>query len=150
MRRAGNFPTANGLPQLPSPWAAPFNPPAWARDDSPPHRMSSLTPHPGPFLGMDQPYAMPPRGSPFVPFIPPSLGNVQPFVPRSSAPTPILPPPPPPVVSPSPPTMTPPPPPPIIHQGIICDMCDKIVEGVRHKCLDCPGTLYNTHVHCAC
>ncbi|KAG5729098.1 hypothetical protein E4T56_gene3154 [Termitomyces sp. T112] len=31
-----------------------------------------------------------------------------------------------------------PPPPPVIHQGIICDSCNLIIEGVRHKCLDCP------------
>ncbi|TFK41817.1 hypothetical protein BDQ12DRAFT_677209 [Crucibulum laeve] len=30
-----------------------------------------------------------------------------------------------------------PPPPPVIHQGVICDACDQIIEGVRHKCLDC-------------
>jgi len=28
---------------------------------------------------------------------------------------------------------------PVIHNGIVCDVCNKIVEGVRHKCLDCPG-----------
>ncbi|KAJ7293065.1 hypothetical protein C8J57DRAFT_1490530 [Mycena rebaudengoi] len=33
----------------------------------------------------------------------------------------------------------PPPPPPVIHFGVICDMCDNTVEGIRHKCLDCPN-----------
>lgn len=39
------------------------------------------------------------------------------------------------------PEPTPPavPPPPVIHQGIVCDMCEMVIEGVRHKCLDCPG-----------
>ncbi|RDB28832.1 hypothetical protein Hypma_015902 [Hypsizygus marmoreus] len=35
-------------------------------------------------------------------------------------------------------TPPPPPPPPIIHQGVICDMCEATIEGIRHKCLDCP------------
>lgn len=30
-------------------------------------------------------------------------------------------------------------PPPVIHRGVSCDVCNKIIEGVRHKCLDCPG-----------
>lgn len=31
------------------------------------------------------------------------------------------------------------PPPPAIHRGVVCDHCEKTIEGVRHKCLDCPG-----------
>ncbi|KAJ7193347.1 hypothetical protein GGX14DRAFT_589198, partial [Mycena pura] len=31
-----------------------------------------------------------------------------------------------------------PPAPPVIHRDVVCDMCDKVIEGVRHKCLDCP------------
>ncbi|KAH7923239.1 hypothetical protein BV22DRAFT_1036572 [Leucogyrophana mollusca] len=27
---------------------------------------------------------------------------------------------------------------PVVHRGIICDKCEKIIVGVRHKCLDCP------------
>jgi next to BRCA1 gene 1 protein len=30
-------------------------------------------------------------------------------------------------------------PPPVIHKGVSCDVCDKTIEGIRHKCLDCPG-----------
>lgn len=33
-------------------------------------------------------------------------------------------------------------PPPVIHKGVFCDVCNKIIEGVRHKCLDCPGRLF--------
>ncbi|TRM66253.1 hypothetical protein BD626DRAFT_566876 [Schizophyllum amplum] len=28
-------------------------------------------------------------------------------------------------------------PPPVIHHGVICDKCNKTIEGVRNKCLDC-------------
>ncbi|KAJ6621136.1 hypothetical protein B0H10DRAFT_2215397 [Mycena sp. CBHHK59/15] len=31
-----------------------------------------------------------------------------------------------------------PPAPPVIHRGVVCDMCDNVIEGIRHKCLDCP------------
>ena len=34
-------------------------------------------------------------------------------------------------------------PPPVIYKGVFCDVCDKIIEGIRHKCLDCPGRLFN-------
>ncbi|KAJ7786588.1 hypothetical protein B0H16DRAFT_1490973 [Mycena metata] len=30
-----------------------------------------------------------------------------------------------------------PPAPPVIHRGVVCDGCDNVVEGIRHKCLDC-------------
>ena len=33
------------------------------------------------------------------------------------------------------PVSTPTPPP--IHRGVLCDMCNEVIEGVRHKCLDC-------------
>ncbi|KAF7347595.1 hypothetical protein MVEN_01516400 [Mycena venus] len=32
-----------------------------------------------------------------------------------------------------------PPAPPVIHRGVVCDMCENVVEGIRHKCLDCPN-----------
>jgi next to BRCA1 gene 1 protein len=28
---------------------------------------------------------------------------------------------------------------PVVHRGIICDVCNETITGVRHKCLDCPG-----------
>lgn len=28
---------------------------------------------------------------------------------------------------------------PVIHAGVVCDVCEATIEGVRHKCLDCPG-----------
>ncbi|KAJ7631253.1 hypothetical protein FB45DRAFT_917981 [Roridomyces roridus] len=28
--------------------------------------------------------------------------------------------------------------PPVIHRGVVCDICDDVIEGIRHKCLDCP------------
>ena len=37
-----------------------------------------------------------------------------------------------------------PPPSPIIHSNIICDLCQDIIIGVRHKCLDCPGLVLLT------
>jgi hypothetical protein len=27
-----------------------------------------------------------------------------------------------------------------IHAGVICDVCESTIRGIRHKCLDCPGT----------
>jgi next-to-BRCA1 protein 1 len=41
-----------------------------------------------------------------------------------------------PVLAPTPATPTPAP---AVHKGIICDVCQETVVGVRHKCLDCPG-----------
>lgn len=27
----------------------------------------------------------------------------------------------------------------VVHHGVSCDSCRSIIEGIRHKCLDCPG-----------
>ncbi|KAH7914718.1 hypothetical protein BJ138DRAFT_999464 [Hygrophoropsis aurantiaca] len=27
---------------------------------------------------------------------------------------------------------------PVVHRGVICDKCDKIIVGIKHKCMDCP------------
>ena len=66
---------------------------------------------------------------------------IEPFIPPLRVPTPIDQPPqinlPPPPQSSAP--VNPPPPPPVIHQGVRCDACGATIEGVRHKCLDCPG-----------
>ena len=66
---------------------------------------------------------------------------IEPFIPPLRVSTPIDQPPqinlPPLPQSSSP--MNPPPPPPVIHQGVRCDVCNATIEGVRHKCLDCPG-----------
>ena len=66
---------------------------------------------------------------------------IEPFIPPLQVSTPIDQPPqiilPPLPQSSSP--VNPPPPPPVIHQGVRCDVCNTTIEGVRHKCLDCPG-----------
>lgn len=126
--------SSSGLAQFPSTWGAPpFPPPRWALNSSISQGLSSFSTSSRPIWGASQPYNPDTQAPipPMVPFVPPT-----PF----RAPSPSLPPPPPPpIIS----TMTPPPPPPVIHQGVICDMCENTIEGVRHKCLDCPG-MYST------
>lgn len=53
-----------------------------------------------------------------------------------------------PVTPPAPMVVTPPPPPPVIHTGVLCDLCETTIEGVRHKCLDCAGKLVNIIYYC--
>ncbi|KAJ7492359.1 hypothetical protein FB451DRAFT_1022268 [Mycena latifolia] len=89
-------------------------------------------------------WATPPQQgySPVYPFGAPT--PVQPFIPASDLPRA----PAPPAAAPLPPLPVPavaqvpeaptPPAPPVIHRGVVCDMCDNVVEGIRHKCLDCP------------
>jgi hypothetical protein len=26
-----------------------------------------------------------------------------------------------------------------VHTGVVCDVCETVIHGIRHKCLDCPG-----------
>jgi len=74
------------------------------------------------------PFQMQPQITPFVPV------NELPRAPAAAAPLPPLP-----VPSVAQvPTASAPPAPPVIHRGVLCDMCDSVVEGIRHKCLDCP------------
>jgi next-to-BRCA1 protein 1 len=89
--------------------------------------------------------------TPVTPFIPPPPGHVnspwRSFSPVVQHPPPsnVTPYPPSPAQVPVPvpaPIQTPPRPP--IHRGILCDMCDKVIEGVRHKCLDCRGMHYKS------
>ncbi|KAJ7651681.1 hypothetical protein DFH06DRAFT_1207790 [Mycena polygramma] len=94
-------------------------------------------PLPMPFISQWTP---PQQGyNPIYPFMQP-----QPFIPANElprAPAPVaaaaLPPLPVPSVA-QVPGAAPPPAPPVIHRGVVCDMCDNVVEGIRHKCLDCP------------
>ncbi|KAF9454162.1 hypothetical protein P691DRAFT_657056 [Macrolepiota fuliginosa MF-IS2] len=51
---------------------------------------------------------------------------------------PFIPPPMSPIVFEEPPTSTTPLARPVIHHGVVCDSCENTIEGVRHKCLDCP------------
>jgi next to BRCA1 gene 1 protein len=82
--------------------------------------------------------------TPVGPFIPPlpSGPEINPWPPMQPSSPGILRPPPLTVTPPTPAlvTVATPPPPPPIHRGTVCDVCDKVIEGVRHKCLDCYGT----------
>ncbi|KAJ7246253.1 hypothetical protein B0H12DRAFT_761399 [Mycena haematopus] len=100
----------------PAPWAA------WQQSMMPP-QLQGYSPI--------YPFQTQPQVSPFVP------GNELPRAPAPAAAAPL-----PPLPVPSVaqvPTASAPPAPPVIHRGVVCDMCDNVVEGIRHKCLDCPN-----------
>ncbi|KAJ6575392.1 hypothetical protein B0H19DRAFT_1254950 [Mycena capillaripes] len=102
--------------------------PTW----QPPMSYNALwTPPPQQGYSPIYPFGMQPQITPFIPAD---------ELPRAPAPAAAAPLPPLPVPSvaqvPSAPA---PPAPPVIHRGVVCDMCDTVVEGIRHKCLDCPN-----------
>lgn len=110
-----------------------------------PYQWPSSILHPTPAWMQPMPPAVLHPSDPYVtpvqPFIPPlPFGSDNPF--WSPVQPPILHPPPSTVIphppSPGPILITTPPPRPPIHRGVLCDRCDKVIEGVRHKCLDCP------------
>jgi len=117
-------------PYLP---AGPLSPPPWI---SPPLWMNSRSPS-----EIEHPLPTPQilHGNPFhwsrsMTASPP----IEPFIPPLRVLTPIDQPP----TNPLPQFLSPvnpPPPPPVIHQGVRCNVCSATIEGVRHKCLDCPG-----------
>lgn len=137
--RLDTFPAAFGFPMASAPvWPGPPPLPA------PPAFQWATAPQPG-MTGPNSthnsfyPFGAP---TPVIPFIPPHTV----FSPATSLPdSPVIP-----QATPTAPVHAPmtsgpqapivaPPPPPVIHQGIVCDMCNRTIEGVRHKCLDCPG-----------
>lgn len=78
--------------------------------------------------------------------------QITPFIPAElpRAPAPVVAPPLPPLPVPSVaqvPNAPAPPAPPVIHRGVLCDMCDDVVEGIRHKCLDCPSKYPSSMCH---
>ncbi|KDR85758.1 hypothetical protein GALMADRAFT_234824 [Galerina marginata CBS 339.88] len=76
------------------------------------------------------PRSMPPSsGFANAPFIPASALNPGPPAPTTAAPVS--------ETRPPPAASTATPAAPIIHRGVVCDVCNSTIEGVRHKCLDC-------------
>ncbi|KAJ7161311.1 hypothetical protein C8R43DRAFT_881257 [Mycena crocata] len=107
--------SAAPLPRAPLPWASWPPTPQW----TPPQQGYSPI----------YPFGAP---TPVLPFIP--ARDLPTVTPAAAAPLPPLPVP---SVAQVPEAPTPPAPP-VIHRGVLCDMCDNVVEGIRHKCLDCP------------
>ncbi|KAJ7040345.1 hypothetical protein C8F04DRAFT_948739 [Mycena alexandri] len=108
----------SGLGMTPAPW------PAWQQ------LTPQWTPSPSqwtpPQQGYTPVYPFGLQAPQITPFIPDSF-------PRAPAPLPPLP-----IPSVAQvPEAPAPPAPPVIHRGVLCDVCDSVVEGIRHKCLDC-------------
>ncbi|KAF8899092.1 hypothetical protein BD779DRAFT_1486970 [Infundibulicybe gibba] len=114
--------------------AVPMSPPSW------PSWAPPLPPPPPPFNSLIQPFFPPNPVTPMIPFVPPQSVFVPPRnlpePPRLSAESNIHPAAD--TIDSAPARVRTPPPPPPIHLGILCDLCKNIIEGVRHKCLDCP------------
>lgn len=88
-------------------------PPASSMNGAPSTNMISVQP----------PLVQWPNLVPFHTVPPPMLPVSPPVVPQQSQ-----------TLTPTPPT----PPSAVVHAGVGCDVCEKTIEGVRHKCLDCP------------
>ncbi|KAF4573271.1 hypothetical protein EYR36_007782 [Pleurotus pulmonarius] len=143
-------------PSCPRPWVSPqpwatWQPPVTEPASSTSSAFSTLPPlpnlpppplpPPGRLLGPGkpiQPWEHIYTPAPVSAFVPPSpsIASPRPVLDAPALPC-VLPP----VASPDAPVQeasTPAAAPVVVHEGIICDACSRTVEGIRHKCLDCP------------